>query len=131
MTEERHLFLRERNRLAAAAILCSTPRSDCSRGQATSASFSMQRAMRRRAGVGFATPLINHFGSKNAIMQALSARVIERMAERFRSLSPAGDAIDRVLVMGRSSRQPSCSSSQRSTRPWSAHWASSVRRRVP
>ena len=34
-------------------------------------------------------------------MQALSSRVIERMAERFRKQSPQGDAVDRVLAMGR------------------------------
>ncbi|MCV3208004.1 TetR/AcrR family transcriptional regulator [Mesorhizobium sp. YC-39] len=63
------------------------------------AEFSM-RALAAEAGVGFATPF-NHFGSKNAIMQALSSRLIERMATRFRDEAPDGDAIDRVLVMGR------------------------------
>jgi AcrR family transcriptional regulator len=64
-----------------------------------SAEFSM-RALAAEAGVGFATPF-NHFGSKTAIMQALSARVIERMSARFRDEHPDGDAIDRVLAMGR------------------------------
>lgn len=63
------------------------------------AEFSM-RALAAEAGVGFATPF-NHFGSKSAIMQALSARVIERMSARFRDEHPEGDAIDRVLAMGR------------------------------
>ncbi|WP_088343520.1 MULTISPECIES: TetR/AcrR family transcriptional regulator [Rhodomicrobium] len=63
------------------------------------ADFSM-RALAAEAGVGFATPF-NHFGSKNAIMQALSSRLIERMAARFREEAPDGDAIDRVLAMGR------------------------------
>ncbi|MBB4200800.1 AcrR family transcriptional regulator [Rhodoblastus sphagnicola] len=64
-----------------------------------SADFSM-RALATEAGVGFATPF-NHFGSKNAIMQALSSRVIKRMATRFREQRPQGDAVDRVLAMGR------------------------------
>ncbi len=34
-------------------------------------------------------------------MQALSSRLIERMAARFRNEAPEGDAIDRVLAMGR------------------------------
>ncbi|MDT3379122.1 helix-turn-helix domain-containing protein [Labrys neptuniae] len=63
------------------------------------ADFSM-RALAAEAGVGFATPF-NHFGSKNAIMQALSARLIQRMATQFRDEAPAGDAIDHVLAMGR------------------------------
>lgn len=63
------------------------------------AEFSM-RALAAEAGVGFATPF-NHFGSKNAIMQALSSRLIERMEARFRDEAPYGDAIDRVLGMGR------------------------------
>ncbi|HVJ52538.1 MAG TPA: TetR/AcrR family transcriptional regulator [Aliidongia sp.] len=63
------------------------------------AEFSM-RALASEAGVGFATPF-NHFGSKNAIMQALSSRLIERMAARFRDEASDGDAIDHVLAMGR------------------------------
>ncbi len=89
--------LRERNRQlvrdvvldAAERLLRKSP----------SAEFSM-RALAAEAGVGFATPF-NHFGSKNAIMQALSSRLIERMAARFQKEKPAGDAIDRVLAMGR------------------------------
>lgn len=64
-----------------------------------SAEFSM-RDLAAEAGVGFATPF-NHFGSKAAIMQALSSRLIERMAARFREQAPRGNAIDRVLAMGR------------------------------
>jgi len=63
------------------------------------AEFSM-RALAAEAGVSFATPF-NHFGNKNAIMQALSSRVIERMAARFQEARPKGDAVDRVLAMGR------------------------------
>ena len=89
--------LRERNRQlvrdvvldAAERLLQSSP----------SAEFSM-RSLATEAGVGFATPF-NHFGSKTAIMQALSSRLIERMAARFQEEKPTGDAIDRVLAMGR------------------------------
>jgi AcrR family transcriptional regulator len=89
--------LRERNRQlvrdvvldAAERLLQSSP----------SAEFSM-RSLATEAGVGFATPF-NHFGSKTAIMQALSSRLIERMAARFQEEKPTGDAIDRVLTMGR------------------------------
>lgn len=88
--------LRERNRQlardvvldAAERLLQASPNAD----------FSM-RALAAEAGVGFATPF-NHFGSKTAIMQALSSRVIERMSARFREERPKGDAIDRVLAMG-------------------------------
>lgn len=52
------------------------------------------------AGKGFVTPF-NHFGSKGAIMQALSGRVIDRMVARFQEEAPAGDAIDRTLAMSR------------------------------
>lgn len=96
MAEKPILSLRERNRLAARDTVLDAAERLLRTGD--SASFSM-RELAAEAGVGFATPF-NHFGSKNAIIQALSARVIERMAERFRSLSPGGDAIDRVLVMG-------------------------------
>src|SRR5579883_1251564 len=89
--------LRDRNRKlardvvldAAERLLQASPKAD----------FSM-RALAAEAGVGFATPF-NHFGNKNAIMQALSARVIERMSARFRDEQPGGDAIDRILAMGR------------------------------
>ncbi|WP_407159129.1 TetR/AcrR family transcriptional regulator [Bradyrhizobium sp. STM 3557] len=67
--------------------------------KSATAEFSM-RELASEAGVGFATPF-NHFGSKIAIMQALSSRLIERMARRFREDVPRGDAIDRVLAMGR------------------------------
>ena len=58
------------------------------------------RALATEAGVGFATPF-NHFGSKNAIMRGLSARVIERMADQYRGESPRGDSIQRVLAIAR------------------------------
>jgi len=64
-----------------------------------SADFSM-RALAAEAGMGFATPF-NHFGSKNAIMQALSTRLIGQMAAAFERAAPVGDAIDRVTTMGR------------------------------
>jgi len=89
--------LRERNRqLARDVVLDAAERL---LGASPDADFSM-RALAAEAGVGFATPF-NHFGSKNAIMQALSSRLIERMAMCFRDEAPAGDAIDRVLAMGR------------------------------
>jgi AcrR family transcriptional regulator len=89
--------LRERNRLlardavldAAERLLQASP----------NAEFSM-RALAAEAGVSFATPF-NHFGNKNAIMQALSSRVIGRMAERFQKMHQQSDAVDRVLAMGR------------------------------
>lgn len=89
--------LRERNRqLARDVVLDAAERL---LRASPDAEFSM-RALAAEAGVGFATPF-NHFGSKNAIMQALSSRLIERMATRFRDEAPDGDAIDRVLAMGR------------------------------
>jgi AcrR family transcriptional regulator len=89
--------LRERNRqLARDTVLDAAERLLQSGG---TADFSM-RALAAEAGVGFATPF-NHFGNKAAIMQALSARLIARMADRFRDEAPRGDAIDRVLAMGR------------------------------
>lgn len=60
------------------------------------ADFSM-RDLAAQAQVSFATPF-NHFGSKAAIMQALSARRIDEMEARYRAASPAGDARDRVLA---------------------------------
>lgn len=89
--------LRERNRQAARDAVLDAAEHLLGRGEA--ADFSM-RQLAAEAGVGFATPF-NHFGNKNAIMQALSARLIERMAARFVAEEPAGDAIDRVLAMGR------------------------------
>ncbi|MEG6508104.1 TetR/AcrR family transcriptional regulator [Methyloligella sp. 2.7D] len=89
--------LRERNRqLARDAVLDAATRL---LQAGPGADFSM-RALAAEAGVSFATPF-NHFGSKTAIMQALSARVIERMSARFDEANPKGDAIDRVLAMGR------------------------------
>jgi AcrR family transcriptional regulator len=60
------------------------------------ADFSM-RDLAAEAGVSFATPF-NQFGSKAAIMHALSARRIDAMEARFIQASPAGDALDRVLL---------------------------------
>ena len=54
-----------------------------------SAEFSM-RELAAEAGVSFATPF-NHFGSKAAIMHALSTRRID-------TAKPGGDAVDRVLA---------------------------------
>ena len=59
------------------------------------AGFSM-RDLAAAAGVSFATPF-NQFGSKAAIMQALSARRIDTMEQRFSDPPPSGDAVDRVL----------------------------------
>ena len=58
--------------------------------------FSM-RDLAAKAGVSFATPF-NQFGSKIAIMQALSSQRITRMAERFAQADMVGDAADRVLA---------------------------------
>ncbi|UAL11503.1 TetR/AcrR family transcriptional regulator [Caulobacter segnis] len=60
------------------------------------ADFSM-RDLAAEAGVSFATPF-NQFGSKAAIMQALSARRIEAMEVRFVQAAPSGDALDRVRL---------------------------------
>ena len=89
--------LRERNRQRARDVVLDA--AERLLQASPNAEFSM-RALAAEAGVGFATPF-NHFGSKTAIMQALSSRLIERMAARFREQDPAGDAIDRVLAMGR------------------------------
>ncbi len=89
--------LRERNRRIARDVVLDAAERLLSRDVA--GDFSM-RALATEAGVGFATPF-NHFGNKNAIMRALSARVIERMAEQFRAERPRGDAIQRVLAMAR------------------------------
>jgi AcrR family transcriptional regulator len=97
MADTAHQPLRERNRqLARDTVLDAAERL---LQKSDTADFSM-RALAVEAGVGFATPF-NHFGSKNAIMQALSSRLIERMAKRFQGETPEGDAIDRVLEMGR------------------------------
>ncbi|WP_034160819.1 TetR/AcrR family transcriptional regulator [Sphingomonas sp. ERG5] len=60
------------------------------------ADFSM-RDLAAEAGVSFATPF-NQFGSKAAIMQALSGRRIDLMQARYSAARPAGDAADRVLL---------------------------------
>jgi len=59
------------------------------------ADFSM-RDLATEAGVSFATPF-NQFGSKAAIMHALSGRRIDTMVERFAGKSPPVDAVGRVL----------------------------------
>jgi len=89
--------LRERNRQLARNVVLDAAERLMQSGE--TADFSM-RALAAEAGVGFATPF-NHFGSKNAIMQALSTRLIARMATAFRSEAPSGDAVDRVLTMAR------------------------------
>jgi len=58
--------------------------------------FSM-RDLAAEAGVSFATPF-NQFGSKHAIMQALSRRRIDLMETRYVAARPSGDALDRVLL---------------------------------
>lgn len=60
------------------------------------ADFSM-RDLASEAGVSFATPF-NQFGSKAAIMHALSGRRIDTMAKRFADMSPPDDAAGRVLL---------------------------------
>lgn len=55
------------------------------------------RELAAEARVSFATPF-NHFGSKAAIMHALSAQRIDAMAGRFNSSEPGGDAADRVFI---------------------------------
>ncbi|HTH96458.1 MAG TPA: helix-turn-helix domain-containing protein [Stellaceae bacterium] len=89
--------MRERNRRQARDLVLDAAERLLSRAGADD--FSM-RALAAEAGVGFATPF-NHFGSKNAIMQALSARLIDRMATAFRAAAPPGDAIDRIWAMNR------------------------------
>jgi AcrR family transcriptional regulator len=96
MTDTVRQPLREKNRqLARDVVLDAAERLLL---KSKSADFSM-RALATEAGVGFATPF-NHFGNKNSIMQALSSRLIERMASRFHDETPRGDVIDRVLAMG-------------------------------
>lgn len=58
--------------------------------------FSM-RELAAAAGVSFATPF-NQFGSKAAIMHALSADRIATMHERFAGSAPAGNGPARVLA---------------------------------
>jgi len=61
------------------------------------AAFSM-RELATTAGVSFVTPF-NQFGSKGAIMLALSARRIDLMRERFEGSAMAGDVVDRTSAM--------------------------------
>ncbi len=60
------------------------------------ADFSM-RDLAAEAGVSFATPF-NQFGSKAAIMHALSGRRIDLMEARYVAALPSGDATDRVFL---------------------------------
>jgi AcrR family transcriptional regulator len=60
------------------------------------ADFSM-RDLAAEAGVSFATPF-NQFGSKAAIMHALSERRIDTMAERYAEALLPPDAVGRVLL---------------------------------
>ncbi len=60
------------------------------------ADFSM-RDLAADAGVSFATPF-NQFGSKAAIMQALSERRISEMTRRFSQSSALPDATGRVVL---------------------------------
>jgi AcrR family transcriptional regulator len=95
MTDTANPSLRERNRQLARDVVLDAAERLLRRGDR--ADFSM-RALAAEAGVGFATPF-NHFGNKNTIMQALSSRLIDRMAETFRNKTPTGDVIDRVMAM--------------------------------
>lgn len=58
--------------------------------------FSM-RQLAAEAGVSFATPF-NQFGSKAAIVAALSAERIAAMRRRLGAEAPSGDAVPRVLA---------------------------------
>jgi AcrR family transcriptional regulator len=60
------------------------------------ADFSM-RDLAAEAGVSFATPF-NQFGSKAAIMHALSTRRIDTMEMRFTAAPPLPNAADRILL---------------------------------
>ncbi|MBW4330190.1 TetR/AcrR family transcriptional regulator [Stakelama sp. CBK3Z-3] len=60
------------------------------------AGFSM-RELATQAGVSFATPF-NQFGSKAAIMHALSKRRIDTMASRFTAAPALRDTRSRVLL---------------------------------
>lgn len=60
------------------------------------ADFSM-RDLAAEAGVSFATPF-NQFGSKAAIMLALSDRRIDLMEARYAAARPSGDALSCVLL---------------------------------
>ncbi|GAA4781433.1 hypothetical protein GCM10023219_32220 [Stakelama sediminis] len=54
------------------------------------------RDLASEAGVSFATPF-NQFGSKHALMLALSACRIDAMKERYVAAQPSGNALNRVL----------------------------------
>lgn len=60
------------------------------------ADFSM-RDLAAGAEVSFATPF-NQFGSKAAIMQALSERRIDEMTRRFAQSTPLPEAVSRVFL---------------------------------
>ena len=60
------------------------------------ADFSM-RDLAAEAGVSFATPF-NQFGSKAAIMHALSARRIDTMTKRFAESPPLPEAAGRIRL---------------------------------
>jgi AcrR family transcriptional regulator len=60
------------------------------------ATFSM-RELAQEAGVSFATPF-NQFGSKGAIMLALSERRIAAMRARLTAAALPGAAVDRVML---------------------------------
>ncbi len=60
------------------------------------ANFSM-RELAAEAGVSFATPF-NQFGSKAALMHALSEIRIDTMTRRFLAASPSSDVVERVLL---------------------------------
>lgn len=60
------------------------------------ADFSM-RDLATEAGVSFATPF-NQFGSKAAIMHAVSARRIDTMIQRFTDAPSLPDVADRVML---------------------------------
>ncbi|MBD8472052.1 TetR/AcrR family transcriptional regulator [Sphingomonas sp. CFBP 8765] len=60
------------------------------------AEFSM-RELAAEAEVSFSTPF-NQFGSKAAVMHAISARRVELMTDRFRESALPTDALERVLM---------------------------------
>ncbi|WP_158265630.1 TetR/AcrR family transcriptional regulator [Blastopirellula marina] len=87
--------LRDRNKqVARDAVLDAAERLLCS---SDTADFSM-RALAAEAGVGFTTPF-NHFGNKTAIIRAISARLIERMAARFQTKTKPDGLIDRTFLL--------------------------------
>lgn len=64
--------------------------------RASRVDFAM-RDLAAEAGVSFATPF-NQFGSKAAIMHALSARRVDTMERRFLEQPPLAEAADRVRL---------------------------------